>query len=62
LSFAPVASCAAILARGVFVALLTNGVVLLARGLTSKTYISLFLNANCKLIKPLTLSLRAKSS
>ena len=60
-NLAPVASCAAILASGVLVALLTNGVVLLARGLTSSTYTFPSLNANCKFINPTTLSSKAKS-
>ena len=56
-SFTPVANCAAILARGTLVALLTKGIVRLALGLTSNTYISPSLYANCKLIKPLTFNL-----
>ena len=39
LSFFPVAICAAILANGTLVVLLTKGMVLLALGLTSSTYI-----------------------
>ena len=61
LSLAPTASWAAIRAKGVFVALLTKGVVLLARGLTSKTKILLSLNANCKLIRPTTFSSSARA-
>ena len=60
-SFFPTANCAAILASGTLVTLLTNGIVLLALGLTSNTETILSLSANWMLIKPLVLSAKAKS-
>ena len=45
---------AAIFAKGTLVDLLTNGVVLLARGFTSRTYNISFLCANCMLMSPMT--------
>ena len=56
-SFTPVANCLRFSQEGTLVALLTKGIVRLALGLTSNTYISPSLYANCKLIKPLTFNL-----
>ena len=46
------AICAAILARGISITLLMNGIVRLARGLTSIIKTSSFLIANCIFINP----------
>ena len=60
-SFLPTMILAANLARGTPIALLTNGIVLEARGLTSRTYISSFLMAYCTFINPLTFSSFARA-
>ena len=57
--FSPAITLDAILAKGRFFALDTNGTVLLALGLTSITKILSFLIANWTFIKPFTLSAKA---
>jgi hypothetical protein len=58
-SFSPAATRAATLANGTPVALATNGTVRDARGLTSSTYRSSPISANCTFMRPMTPSSRA---